>query len=82
MTNSTTYMLREKAAREFQTITTSLARDIAAIYARFPDGQDSHGAIAHLFSGYVHYYLQHNIELELNRTLAENISDTVLVCER
>jgi len=67
MTRSTTYMLREKAAREFQTISLSLARDMAAIFARFPGGYRYHMATNELFVGYVHYYRQNNIELYLTR---------------
>jgi len=62
MTNSTVYMLQEKSTREFQTITTSLSRDIAAMYARFQDGPDFNTAINQVIDGYA---LWHNIELDL-----------------
>ena len=81
MTNSTTYMLREKAAREFQTITTSLSRDMSLIYARFPGGPEFHGEVANIFAGYIHYYQQHNIELELTRTPEENEGEALLTIE-
>jgi len=67
MANSTTYMLREKAAREFQTITTSLAREIAAVYSRFPGGYGAREPVAEIFSRFLHYYGQHGIELSLTR---------------
>jgi len=82
MTNSTSYMLQEKAAREFQTITTSLAHALAPMYARFPEGPDLHGVINHVFIGLVHYYQQHNIELRLTRIAEENIGDAVLAIFR
>ncbi|MCL2527748.1 MAG: HAMP domain-containing histidine kinase [Defluviitaleaceae bacterium] len=65
MTSSTTYMLQEKASREFQTISTSLARDIAAVFSRFPGGYEYQMAANNIFSGYIHYYRQHNIVLTL-----------------
>ena len=72
MTNSTTSMLHEKAAREFQTITTSLAREMSHVYARFPGGDTFMNSVSQIFGGYVHYYRQHNIELDLIRTPYEN----------
>ena len=82
MTNSTTYMLQEKAAREFQTITTSLAHAMAPIYARFPGGQEFYGEVARIFAGYIHYYQQHNIELNLTRMAEENGGDAVLAFDQ
>ena len=67
MTRSTTSMLREKAAREFQSITTSLAREMAEIFARFPGGQEYQTLTNNVFGRFVHYYRQHNIGLSLSR---------------
>jgi len=66
MTNSTVYMLQEKSTREFQTITISIARDIAAMYARFQGGTDFHTAVSQVIDGYA---LWHNIELDLTHAL-------------
>jgi len=82
MTNSTTYMLREKAAREFQTITTSLSRDMSMLYARFPGGQAFQGEVARIFAGYVHYYIQHGIELGLTYASDEYDGGAVIAFER
>jgi len=82
MTNSTSYMLQEKAAREFQTITTSLAHSLAPMYARFPEGPDLQGVINYVFIGMVHYYRQHNIELRLAHTLEDDSGDGVLAIFR
>ena len=65
MTRSTTHMLREKGAREFQTIRTSLAMDMAAIYARFPRGIEFYAAVNQMFDGYVFYYRRNGIDLSL-----------------
>jgi len=78
MTRSTTSMLREKAAREFQTITTSLASEMAAIYARFSGGQDYHTATNDLFGRYVLYYRRHGIELGLTRMRSGQDNSPVL----
>ncbi|MCL2361847.1 MAG: HAMP domain-containing histidine kinase [Defluviitaleaceae bacterium] len=72
MANSTTYMLREKAAREFQTITTSLAREIAAVYSRFPGGYGTREPVGEIFSRFLHYYGQHGIDLGLTQSIYEN----------
>ncbi|MCL2572432.1 MAG: HAMP domain-containing histidine kinase [Defluviitaleaceae bacterium] len=82
MTNSTTYMLREKASREFQTITTSLARDMGNVYARFPGGESFTTTTSNLFHGYVQYYRQHGIELSLNYSSQENGAYAVISFER
>jgi len=81
MTNSTTYMLREKAAREFQTITTSIAREIALVYARFPDGHGVHGAVADVYSRFAHYYRQHGIELGWTRLLEDSCGTAFITFE-
>ena len=65
MTNSTVRMLRDKGEREFQTITTSLARDIAALYGRFGQGRDFQDSVSQIVSSYVVYYRRHGIELSM-----------------
>ena len=66
MTRSTTHMLRDKGAREFQTIRTTLALDMAAISARFPEGgADFHLTVNHVFNSHVIYYRRNNIGLTL-----------------
>ena len=82
MTNSTTYMLREKAAREFQTISTSLAWEFALATARFPGGQGFQDAANYLFGRYVQYYWQHNIQLSLSVTSGVNERSAVMTMER
>jgi len=68
MTRSTTHMLREKSAREFQTIRTSLGLDIAARYARFPGGRDFYIAVDQVFEVYEFYYRRNGIDLALTHT--------------
>jgi len=79
MTRSTTYMLQEKAAREYQTISTALAREMANIFARFPGGPEYHAATNEVFNRYAHYYHQHNIQLMLTQSPT---SGAVLTFER
>jgi len=58
-------MLQEKSVSQFQTITSSLGRDIAALYGRsaaFP-AADFYAAFDNLISGYVRYYSRHNVHL-------------------
>jgi len=67
MTRSTTHMLREKSAREYQTIRTSLSLDIAARYARFSGGHDFYTAVEQVFEIYEFYYRRNGIALTLAR---------------
>jgi len=78
MTNSTTYMLREKASREFQTIATSLAREIAAVYGRFPGGYGAQDAVREIFSRFAHYYGQHGIDLGIRTSAGQTPSHAII----
>lgn len=71
-------MLREKASREFQTINTSLAREIAAVYGRFPGGYNAREPVTEVFSRMLHYYGQHGIELGLTRSINENPANATI----
>jgi len=66
MTHSQMNMLREKSAREYQTISAGLTRDISILYGqhggfsqRFSDALDS------FMRGYARYYSRHNIDISL-----------------
>jgi len=69
-------MLQEKSAREFQSIKTSLSRDIAAMYARFQDVLEFHAAINQVIEGYA---LWHDIDLDISPvSLNQENSDAVI----
>ena len=65
MTNSQVNMLKEKSAREYQTIANAIARDIAAIQGRSGDFYDIRfsQAVNNLVGGYVRYYERYNIRI-------------------
>jgi len=76
MTNSTVQMLQDKSEREFQTITISLGRDIAAMYSRFQDGPDLQAAVNQVIDGYASW---HNIKLDLTYIMySYGTSDAVI----
>ena len=67
MTNSQMRMLKERSAREYQTLMTSLTRDITVIYDRneiFPN-IDLVESINTLVSGYARFYNRHHINIAL-----------------
>ena len=74
MTNSTIDMLQEKSTREFNTLTVSIARDIAAMYARFHSGTYFQTAVSQVIDGYA---MWHNIELDLTHATHET-SDAIV----
>jgi len=83
LANSTVDMLRDKSAREFESISDSLARDIAAVYSRFAAGEDFNTAVAQVFDGYVLFYRRNNIRLDLTYTHYVNASrDATIVFVR
>jgi len=62
LASSTVDMLRDKSAREFESIIDPLARrDIAAVYARFGGGADFKVAVNQVFEGYVIFYRRNGI---------------------
>ena len=66
MTNSQMNMLREKSIREYQTISASLARDIAALYGHHAGrGEHFHMGVETLMRGYAMYYRRYNISVYL-----------------
>ena len=67
MTNSQMNMLREKSTREYQTISASLARDIADLYVRSGSwpGPDFSDAVETLVRGYARYYGRFNIDITM-----------------
>jgi len=58
-------MLREKSAREYQTITSTLFRDLTLLHNRFPDAVGFSEAVGNLMGGYAAYYRRHNIGITL-----------------
>jgi len=78
MTNNQMTLLRDKSAREFQTITTSLSRDIAGLYSRSAStvGFDFFEAVDNLMRGYIRHYRQYGIEISLtNLSLTDEPTD-------
>jgi len=67
MTNSQTNMLSEKSAREYQTISAAVARDIATLHRRNAGLFDIifYESVDLLVSGYTQYYSNYNIEITL-----------------
>jgi signal transduction histidine kinase len=67
LNNSQMNMLREKSVSQFQTITSSLGRDIAALYSRSATlpAPNFYTAVDNLISGYVRYYSRHNVHLSV-----------------
>jgi len=67
LNNSQIDMLKDKSAGQFQTIVSSLDRDIAAIWGR--DGIDNASfpeAVDTLVRGYARYYSRHNVSISVN----------------
>jgi len=79
LANSTVDMLRDKSAREYESISDSLFRDIAARYDRFGLGEDFHTAVDQVFDGYVLFYRRNSIRLGLDRTLYDQNGRDALV---
>ncbi|MCL1788131.1 MAG: HAMP domain-containing histidine kinase [Defluviitaleaceae bacterium] len=66
MTRSQLVMLREKSTREYQTISASFARDIAALYSHHRGvGEGFAMGVDTLARGYAQYYSRHNIVIVL-----------------
>ena len=66
LSGSTVDMLRDKSAREFESISDSLARDIAGMHGRFAWSEDFQAAVRHVFDGFVLFYRRSNIRLDLD----------------
>jgi len=69
MTNNQVHLLREKSAREYQTIAASISRDIALLESRGLDDFLFSAALNDLMNSHILYYRRHNIELTLINTL-------------
>ena len=70
MSNSQMNMLKEKSVGEYHTIAASLARDIAVIYGRSEEFNES---VNSLTNGYARYYKNYGIVITLNElALLEN----------
>ena len=65
LTHSQTQFLREKSAREYHTIASTLSRDLTTLYDLISDPQALTDARNTLISGYTLYYRRHNIEISL-----------------
>ena len=67
MTNSQTEILREMSIREYQSISASLARDIAVLYGGMAGrgAIDFSEAVESLVRGYARYYSRYNISIFL-----------------
>ncbi|MCL1948323.1 MAG: hypothetical protein FWF59_01130, partial [Turicibacter sp.] len=72
LTHSQTTMLKSRSLREYQTISISLANDMATIADRL-DGDDFLTAVQDLVAGYSLFYSSHNIRL----TLAEGTGSEI-----
>ncbi|MCL2426365.1 MAG: HAMP domain-containing histidine kinase [Oscillospiraceae bacterium] len=69
MTNNQAQMLQEKSTREYQTIATSIVRDMVLIENRNLDFQNFSAALNELMNNYTINYRRYNIELALINTL-------------
>jgi len=69
MTNNQANMLREKSTREYQTIVTSIVRDMVLLENRNLDFQGFSMALDELMNNYTINYRRYNIELALINTL-------------
>jgi len=69
MTNNQANMLREKSTREYQTIVTSIVRDMVLLENRNLDFQSFSMALDELMNNYTINYRRYNIELTLINTL-------------
>lgn len=67
LNNSQINMLKDKSAGQFQTIASSLARDIAVLWGRseWLTDTDFHEAVDTLARGYARYYHRHNIGISI-----------------
>jgi len=61
-------MLKETSAGRFQTITSSLARDVAVLWGRHVEPAYFYDAVDSLVRGYARYYGRHNIYISLTNT--------------
>ena len=67
LNNSQMNMLREQSISQFQTITSSLGREIGVLYGRsatFP-ATDFYSAVDDRIRGYARYYSRHNVHLSV-----------------
>jgi len=67
MTNSQINMLKESSTSQFQTIASSLTRDISVIWGRHAEvsGEVFYEAVDSLIRGYARYYNRHNIYIDI-----------------
>ncbi|MCL2368292.1 MAG: HAMP domain-containing histidine kinase [Oscillospiraceae bacterium] len=68
MTNNQVHMLREKSAREYQTIAAAVTRDLVLLDGRNLEARHFSAALDDLMNSYTRYYRRHNIELALVNT--------------
>lgn len=80
MSRSQIDMLQDKSAREYQTISASLTRDIAVTFGNSGGFNPSFDvALDTLIRGYVRYYSRYNIELSLTELHEEQESEISFV---
>ena len=77
LNNSQINMLKDKSAGQFQTIVSSIDRDVAALWGRGAEqghtGTDFYEAVDALVRGYARYYSRHNIDISItNLRLSRN----------
>jgi len=77
MTNSQINMLKEHSSSQFQTISSSLARDISVLWGRNVEPDTNfYDAVDTLVRGYARYYARHNIHITItNLQLSEQESE-------
>ena len=80
MTTSQMNMLRDKSAGQYQTISSSLSRDITVLYGRNVGGLDInfYESVQSLMRGYAMYYRRHNIDVSLTALQAAEWENTGL----
>jgi len=78
MTKNQVEMLKERSAREYQTISASIARDLAAMLDRSKDASLQSTSVNSLANAYTRFYSEHYIEISLSNLQPSESSSTHL----
>ena len=81
LTNSQMNMLKDKSEREYQTISATLARDIAVLYGRSSgaSGMNFSEAVETFVNGYARYYSNYGIDISLTDFTPAEQNDTIQI---
>jgi len=81
LNNSQINMLKAKSTGQFQTIVSSLDRDIAVLWGRENAGGGFYDEVETLVRGYARYYSRHNIDIALTQSGDESQSELTFAAE-